>query len=119
MNGCPFYGPSARWFWGALGVGGIGLSDLLRLRAEAANQAQPVPDNLCLAGEWASHMKTYDMEPDAHRIIGTSSIQFAPVPRTPRVSTRMTVLLRRMILWATVYKHLSIDQNATINHYSG
>ena len=53
---------------GALGVGGLGLSDLLRLRAAAATKAKPIPDTsvifVWLAGG-PPHIETYDMKPDA------------------------------------------------------
>ena len=51
---------------GALGVGGLGLSDLLRMRAAAA-PSQTVPKAvilICLPGG-PSHLDMYDMKPDA------------------------------------------------------
>ena len=53
---------------GSLALGGLGLADLLRLRAEAKEAAQPVRDTsvilIWLQGG-PSHMETYDMKPDA------------------------------------------------------
>ncbi|MBT3470742.1 MAG: DUF1501 domain-containing protein, partial [Opitutae bacterium] len=53
---------------GTLGVGGLGFSDLLRLRAATANQTKTAPDTsvifVWLAGG-PPHMETYDMKPDA------------------------------------------------------
>ncbi|SVD04223.1 uncharacterized protein METZ01_LOCUS357077, partial [marine metagenome] len=52
---------------GMLGVGGLTLSDVLRLRAEAG-KAKAAPDTsvifVWLAGG-PPHMETYDMKPDA------------------------------------------------------
>ncbi len=53
---------------GALGVGGLGLSQLLQLRAEAKQAAVSQPDTsiifIWLPGG-PPHMETYDMKPDA------------------------------------------------------
>jgi hypothetical protein len=66
---CP--GPLSRRSFleiGALGVGGLGLADLLRLRAEASAAGQPDPDT-ALIFVWLPggppHLDTYDMKPDA------------------------------------------------------
>lgn len=53
---------------GALGLWGLGMGDLLRLRAEAAPVAAPEPDTsvifIWLPGG-PPHMETYDMKPEA------------------------------------------------------
>ena len=53
---------------GALGVGGLGLSDLVRLRSEAAGRSEPLKDTAVIF-VWLPggppHMETYDMKPDA------------------------------------------------------
>ncbi len=53
---------------GALGVGGLGLSDLLRLRAQAEATGKSDPDT-ALIFVWLPggppHLDTYDMKPDA------------------------------------------------------
>ncbi len=53
---------------GSLGVGGLGLSDLLRLRAEASSAGLPESDT-ALIFVWlpggAPHLETYDMKPEA------------------------------------------------------
>lgn len=53
---------------GALGVGGMCLSDLLRLREASASQVAPAPDTSVIF-VWLPggppHMETYDMKPDA------------------------------------------------------
>jgi hypothetical protein len=65
---CP--GPTSRRSFlkmGALGVGGLGMSDVFRMRA-AAGQSNVAPDTsvifIWLAGG-PPHMETYDMKPDA------------------------------------------------------
>lgn len=65
---CP--GPMSRRSFlqaGALGVGGLGLGDLLRLRVEAA-QGRP-PSDTSIIFIWLPggppHMETYDLKPDA------------------------------------------------------
>ena len=53
---------------GSLLLGGLGLGDLLRKRAEAEEQKQPVPDtsvSLIWLQGGPSHMETYDMKPEA------------------------------------------------------
>jgi hypothetical protein len=67
--GCP--GPcSRRTFlqFGSLGVGGLGLSDLFRLRAFAGQTQQREPDTSIIF-VWLPggppHMETYDMKPEA------------------------------------------------------
>lgn len=64
---CP--GPVSRRSFlkvGALGLGGLGLSDVLRLRAAAQSQADPDTSVIFI---WlpggAPHTETYDMKPDA------------------------------------------------------
>jgi len=66
---CP--GPLSRRSFlqvGALGVGGLGLADLLRLRAEANSAGKAGPDT-SLIFVWLPggppHMDTYDLKPDA------------------------------------------------------
>lgn len=66
---CP--GPLSRRSFlqvGALGVGGLGLSDVLRLRAQARTIETAAPDT-SLIFIWLPggppHMETYDMKPDA------------------------------------------------------
>ncbi|HQU46480.1 MAG TPA: DUF1501 domain-containing protein [Pirellulales bacterium] len=66
---CP--GPcSRRTFlqYGSLGVGGLGLGDLLRMRAGAEQTRQPSPDTSIIF-VWLPggppHMETYDMKPEA------------------------------------------------------
>ena len=53
---------------GFLTLGGLGLADLLRLRAEAASNSGSTPDTsvilIWLQGG-PSHMETYDMKPNA------------------------------------------------------
>jgi hypothetical protein len=53
---------------GAIGLGGIGLADVLRLRAEASATNSPAPDTsvilVFLAGG-LPHMETFDMKPEA------------------------------------------------------
>ena len=53
---------------GALGIGGLGLADLLRLRAEA-NEAGSAKSDTAVILVWLPggppHMETYDMKPDA------------------------------------------------------
>lgn len=70
MNSTFCNGPVSRRSFlqmGALGVGGLGLSDVMRARA-AAGQVTAAPDTsvifIWLAGG-PSHMETYDMKPDA------------------------------------------------------
>lgn len=70
MNLNPRKGPYSRRSFlqmGALGVGGLGLSDVMRARA-AAGHVTAAPDTsvifIWLAGG-PSHMETYDMKPDA------------------------------------------------------
>ncbi|MBM4070094.1 MAG: DUF1501 domain-containing protein [Planctomycetes bacterium] len=53
---------------GLLGLAGLGLSDLLRLRAGAVAQGRPVQDTACILvwlGGGPSHLETYDMKPEA------------------------------------------------------
>ena len=55
---------------GSLGIGGLGLSDLLRLRAHAATStATPAEPNTSIIFVWLPggppHMEMYDMKPDA------------------------------------------------------
>ncbi len=73
MSGTPLRCPgplSRRGFLqvGALGVGGLGLADVLRLRAAAAALGRPDPDT-ALIFVWLPggppHLDTYDMKPDA------------------------------------------------------
>lgn len=66
---CP--GPLARRDFlrvGALGLGGLGLGDLLRSRAQAAEPGEPGRDMACIV-VWLhggpSHIDTYDLKPDA------------------------------------------------------
>ena len=66
---CP--GPISRRSFlqiGSLGVGGFGLSDLLRLRAEAGPSTASAPDTSIIF-VWLPggppHMDTYDLKPDA------------------------------------------------------
>lgn len=66
---CP--GPLSRRSFlqaGALGLGGFGLVDMLRLRAEAASLQKSLPDTSVIF-VWLpggpSHMDTYDLKPDA------------------------------------------------------
>ncbi|QDU92275.1 DUF1501 domain-containing protein [Lignipirellula cremea] len=70
MNLMKCSGPTTRRSFlkmGALGVGGLGLSDVMRARA-AAGHVTAAPDTsvifIWLAGG-PSHMETYDMKPDA------------------------------------------------------
>src|SRR5690242_21279629 len=50
---------------GALGLGGIGLADVLRLRAETNDSSSPrAVIMVCLAGG-PSHLDMYDLKPDA------------------------------------------------------
>ncbi|MCA9014860.1 MAG: DUF1501 domain-containing protein [Planctomycetaceae bacterium] len=74
QNAVPCSGPLKRRDFlkaGALGLGGFGLADLLRLRTQAAEvQLQSTPDTsvifIWLPGG-VSHLETYDMKPDAPR----------------------------------------------------
>lgn len=53
---------------GFLGLSGLGLSDLLRLRASAAQSAQSAEDAACILvwlGGGPSHLETYDLKPEA------------------------------------------------------
>jgi len=51
---------------GALGLGSLGLADVLRLRAQAGTGKTPrAVIMVCLAGG-PSHIDTYDLKPDAH-----------------------------------------------------
>jgi hypothetical protein len=53
---------------GAAGLGGLGMGDILRLRAQAANAANPQPDTAVIF-VWLPggppHMEMYDMKPEA------------------------------------------------------
>ena len=49
---------------GALGLGGLTLPDILRLRAESGAQSPRAVIMVCLAGG-PSHLDMYDMKPDA------------------------------------------------------
>src|SRR5207244_1284115 len=56
---------SRRGFLGALGVGALGLADVLRLRAKAPATTKPrAVIMVCLAGG-PSHLDTYDLKPAA------------------------------------------------------
>ena len=70
MNSSRCIGPVSRRSFlkvGTLGVGGLSLSDVFRLRA-AAGETNVAPDTsvifIWLAGG-PPHMETYDMKPDA------------------------------------------------------
>lgn len=53
---------------GSLLLGGLGLADLLRLRAAASSQKEPDPAVILLSVEGGpSHLETYDMKSDGAR----------------------------------------------------
>ncbi|MDC0274503.1 DUF1501 domain-containing protein, partial [Planctomycetaceae bacterium] len=69
---CP--GPQSRRSFlqaGFLGLGGLGLSDMLRHRAQAKESSAPTADNPAVILIWLqggpSHLETYDMKPMAPR----------------------------------------------------
>jgi hypothetical protein len=57
---------------GTLGMCGLGLSDLLRLRSTAQASAAPAASDTSVIFVWLPggppHMETYDMKPDARSI---------------------------------------------------
>ena len=68
MNHALCHGPLSRrslLHAGSLLMGGLGLSDLLRLRAEADNKSVDTAVILLWLEGGPSHMETYDMKPDA------------------------------------------------------
>jgi hypothetical protein len=90
---------------GALGLSGIGLTDLLRLRAEGATAASKAPDTAVIL-VWLpggmSHIDTYDMKPNAPKEFRG---EFRPIrtvvpgldvcelfPRHARVADRFSII---------------------------
>src|SRR4051812_32211976 len=85
---------------GLLGLGGLVLSDLLRLRAAAASEKKDTAVILLFVHGGPSHLETYDMKPDApaefrgpFRPVATNvpGIQVCEhLPRHTRVAHRFT-----------------------------
>jgi hypothetical protein len=104
---------------GALGVGGLGLPDLLRLRAEAA-PLQTLPKTVilvCLPGG-PSHLDMYDMKPDAP---AEYRGEFKPIPTSVpgiQICEHLPLLARRTDKLALVRSMTHSDVNhLTATHY--